>query len=100
MAQDLKELFEKERNERKYSMKSGHEARFMERLEKDLSAHRKKNNQFWFSAAASVAILIGLGIYFLLQPGKIEPNPQKNVVDTNSEKENVIPISLGIFLPI
>ena len=99
MAQDLRELFEKERNERKFPMKSGHEARFMDKLERELPAAKKRNHPFWFSVAASVVVLLGLGVYFLSQTGRIQEDPNTNVVDVNTEQENVIPISLGDLSP-
>ena len=99
MAQDLRELFEKERNERKFSMKSGHEDRFMDKLEKELPAEQKRNYPFWFSVAASVVVLLGFGIYFLSQTGRNHDEPNTNVVDVNTEQEHVIPISLGDLSP-
>ncbi|PRX54126.1 hypothetical protein [Flagellimonas meridianipacifica] len=102
MAQDLKKLFEKERKERKYSMKSGHEDRFMDRLDKELPLNTKRNYRFWFSMAASIVVLFGLGIYFITQSGNIAQDPDTpdtNVVNVNTEKENEIPISLGDLSP-
>lgn len=99
MAQDLKELFEKERKEKKYSMKSGHEVRFMDRLEEELPEAKKKSQYFWLSVAASVVLLLSLGVYLISQSGTMEQDPSKKVVDVNSSEENVIPISLGDLSP-
>ena len=54
MAQDLKEMFAKER-ERAHSMKEGHEARFLSKLEKELptSPQRKSIQLFWMRVARS-----------------------------------------------
>ncbi|MEM9362771.1 MAG: hypothetical protein AAGA43_09055 [Bacteroidota bacterium] len=99
MAQDLKELFKKERKETKYSMKPGHEDRFMQRLEEELPTAKKRSSYFWLSVAASVILLVGLGIYIIFQPGEIDQDPSKKVVDVNTVEENVVPISLGDLSP-
>ena len=36
MARDLRELFEKEREQKRFKMKDGHEDRFFSKLEKEL----------------------------------------------------------------
>ena len=99
MAQDLKELFERERNTRKYSMKSGHENRFMDRLEKELPVSRKRSYNFWLSIAASVIVLFGLGFFLISQSEQIDPDPKTTIVDTNTKDESIVPISLGDLSP-
>ncbi len=99
MAQDLKELFERERNTRKYSMKSGHENRFMDRLEKELPVSRKRSYNFWLSIAASAIVLFGLGFFLISQSEQIDPDPKTTIVDTNTKDESIVPISLGDLSP-
>ncbi len=100
MAQDLRELFEKERKEKSYSMKSGHETRFLSRLEEELPAEKKRNHFLWLSVAASVVVLFGFGIYFISQSGSIDQeDPNTTIVDANATKEATVPLSLGDLSP-
>ena len=99
MAQDLKELFERERNTQKYSMKSGHEDRFMNLLEKEMPVSKKRNYNFWLSIAASAIVLFGLSFFFISQSEQIDPDPKTTIVDANTKDENVVPISLGDLSP-
>ena len=65
MSQDLRELFEKER-EREFEMPEGHESRFEARLENAFSQKRRPS-YFWIGIAASVVVLLGL--VFWMVPG-------------------------------
>ncbi len=62
MAQDLRELFKEEKEIRKESMPSGHEARFLKKLEENPESG-VRNNLYsgWWRIAASIVVLIGLG---------------------------------------
>ncbi|MDG1572387.1 hypothetical protein OZ410_08670 [Robiginitalea sp. M366] len=62
MSQNLKELFERER-ERDFPMPPGHEQRFAARLETELPARRPRT-YLWVSMAACVVGLLGLGLWF------------------------------------
>jgi len=87
MAQDLKKLFETEQNLSKQKMSEGHEARFLNKLDKALPVKQSKNRFNFFSIAASVVIILSLSVagynYF---SGTVEDNPDKKVVEvpTNS----------------
>lgn len=98
MGQDLRKLFERERESKKYPMKEGHEARFLQRLEAELPVEEKRNGFFWLRIAASVVVLLGIGTYFFLH--KSTERPIKNTVvakeDVVSEKKG---ISLGDLSP-
>ncbi len=60
MAQDLRKLFEKDEKVQNVKMSEGHEARFLQKLEKELP-QKKSSNQFRFlNIAASVVVLLGL----------------------------------------
>ncbi|TAI49371.1 hypothetical protein [Flagellimonas allohymeniacidonis] len=99
MAQDLRELFAKEREEKKYVMKKGHEKRFMSKLEEGLPKKEKRNNFFRWSIAASIAVVLGLGIYFY--PFQLQPDETvvPKVVDNGNTDQNIKTISLGDLSP-
>ncbi|RYC53243.1 hypothetical protein [Flagellimonas olearia] len=97
MAQDLKEMFAKER-ERAHSMKEGHEARFLSKLEKELptSPQRKSIQLFWMRVAASVVVALGIAVFFLSREQEVLP--VKNPVVENETKTQQ-PFSLGDLSP-
>ncbi len=98
MGQDLRKLFREERESKKYPMKEGHEARFLERLEAELPAKEKYHTFFWLRIAASIVLLLGVGTYFFLQ--RTTEQPIKNTVvakeDIMNEKQG---ISIGDLSP-
>lgn len=109
MAQDLRELFAKERELRKDKMKDGHEARFLSKLEEDLpnaeavvesplQSKRKPSSFFWLRVAASVVVLLGLAIYFFSGNGAIE-EPKTTIVDADNTQVQRNGISLGDLSP-
>ena len=95
MAQDLRKIFEKER-EREYRMKAGHEARFARRLENELPGRRRRNYKPWL-IAASLVLFIGLGAYILLKP-PMSPDSPSTVVG-GQEAQNETQLSLGDLSP-
>jgi len=97
MAQDLRELFKNERNGDGPRMKPGHTKRFHERLENRFPKQRKP----WvvpLKIAASVFILLGIGIYFLVQHN-IQTVPQPEVAEKEASVETKAGISLGDLSP-
>lgn len=64
MEQDLREMFKKDREEQKYTIKHGHEERFLKKLEESIPA-QKKTDKGWLKIAASVAVIISIGLGFL-----------------------------------
>ena len=95
MSQDLRKLFDKER-EHKYRMKEGHEERFMELLDESLPVQKSRFFRNW-SIAASVVILLGLGIYFITTT---DSSPvQTTVVDKGDTEGEDAGISLGDLSP-
>lgn len=98
MGQDLRELFEKERESKKYPLKEGHESRFLERLESELPTREKRNTFSWLRIAASIVMLLGIGTYFFVE--KFSNQPIKNTVvakeDVMNEQQG---ISLGDLSP-
>lgn len=102
MAQDLRELFEKEREQKEFAMKKGHEARFLSKLEEDMSNEtikKKSNTFFWMGIAASVLMVFGLGIYFFSTTDKVDPNTNPAVVENEATKQLLNTISLGDLSP-
>ena len=97
MAQDLRELFENERNGDSPRMKPGHTKRFHERLENRFPKQRKT----WtvpLKIAASVFILLGIGIYFIVQYN-VQTITQAEVAEEEATIETENGISLGDLSP-
>jgi len=88
MGQDLRELFKAERA-KKHELKEGHEARFADRLG-EAFPESKKSRFYFFGIAASVVILLGLGLVFFLNRDMEEPI--RTVVESKG-------ISLGDLSP-
>lgn len=84
MAQDLRNLFEKDKSAQRAKMSQGHEARFLEKLDKELPVEKKSSGFSFLNIAASVVVLLGLsfGAYkYFKAPPIIEP--EKEVVGTD-----------------
>ncbi|WP_417871616.1 hypothetical protein [Winogradskyella sp.] len=84
MAQDLRNLFEEDRLAQRAKMSQDHEARFLDRLDKELPIEKKSSGLSFLNIAASVVVLLGLsfGAYKYFQsPVVIEPTQE--VVDTD-----------------
>lgn len=96
MSQDLRDLFKKDNSESLTKMKSGHEERFLEKLDEELPKTKKPFSQFW-KVAASVMVLLGVGLYFFTK-GEIEPSGTK-MVDTDVPTKEVKKFSLGDLSP-
>jgi len=98
MEQDLRKLFEEERKARKFNMKPNHETRFLQRLEEELPKHKQKSPFFWMRLAASVVVVLGIGIYFLASsPFKTPLRP--TVVQKSEDSSSEPGISLGDLSP-
>ena len=96
MSQDLRELFDKER-EQKYRMKEGHEERFMGMLEESMPVRKKRMLPIW-SIAASIVVLLGFGFYFFTTNSDVSP-VQTTIVDKTNTEEAESGISLGDLSP-
>lgn len=100
MAHDLRELFEKERSQKQFQMKKGHEDRFLDLLEKELPVEDKRSFNFWWvGIAASVTILVSVGVYFITQHGKQIEMPTQVVSTTNADMPKQNQIGLGDLSP-
>ncbi|MEO1013236.1 MAG: hypothetical protein AAFX53_18230 [Bacteroidota bacterium] len=97
MAQDLREMFKKEREVQGPQMKMGHKVRFLERLEVDLPKNAKSR---WhrYRIAASVLLLFSLGFTgYYLSTSEVKVDPAV-VTKTDSQKGEK-GISLGDLSP-
>ncbi|EMQ95465.1 hypothetical protein D778_02559 [Xanthomarina gelatinilytica] len=84
MAQDIRELFQKEqKNETQANLPAGHEARFLKKLDAEFSKTPKTTWSWWYIAASIVVVLgVGFGTFKYFQvPGNIQ------VVDTPTDTE-------------
>ncbi|UII78912.1 hypothetical protein [Flagellimonas sp. CMM7] len=99
MAQDLRELFEKEREQAVHKMKDGYENRFLSKLEMEMPTEKKSGSFLWLSIAASVVVILGLGIYYFSSIDNVGSNLNPTVVENNTSKNEQQTISLGDLSP-
>ncbi|MBR9853009.1 MAG: hypothetical protein GYB37_00295 [Algicola sp.] len=100
MARDLRKLFEKEREQKHFRMKQGHEDRFFDKLEAELlqTPTKKKVISLWMQIAASVVIAIGLSLFYFNNK-LVDPVEKITVVDRDGTNEEKQGISLGDLSP-
>ena len=85
MAQDIRELFQKEqKNETQANLSAGHEARFLKKLDAEFSKTSKTTWSWWYIAASIVVVLgVGFGTFkYFQEPENIQ------VVDTPTDTES------------
>lgn len=102
MARDLRKLFEKEREQKSFKMKEGHEDRFFAKLEKELPTDppKRKVISLWMQIAASVVVAVGLSFYYFNSSGEnVDPDEKITVVDRDNPSKEVQGISLGDLSP-
>ncbi len=102
MAQDIRELFAKERAQKNFIMKKGHEARFLSKLDEEMpsqSIQKKSSSFFWVGIAASAMIILGLGIYFFSVQDTVDTKSNQTVVKNEELIKEANPISLGDLSP-
>lgn len=96
MEQDLREMFNKEKREQQFTINNGHEERFLEKLQQSLPEH-KKTNRAWMKVAASIAVILSVGVgYFLLNGNS---NIENTVVDSDPINENQTEFTFGDLSP-
>ncbi len=99
MAQDLRELFKKDREKdtKRFVLKDGHEKRFQELLEQQLP-NKRRSGFPWLQIAASAVILVTIGFYVMNrgQESKVLPT---TVVDTEDTPKKESTLSLGSLSP-
>ena len=102
MARDLRELFEKEREQKSFKMREGHEDRFFAKLEEELPNNppKKKVISLWMQIAASVVVAVGLSVYYFNNNGgSVDPDENITVVDRGTQSIEDQGISLGDLSP-
>ena len=103
MARDLRKLFAKEREERTYSMKKGHEARFLSKLDEKMPTEEplkeKKGYSVWWQMAASVVVALGLTFYYFSTQEEEGGASDTQIVETEDGKDEYQTISLGDLSP-
>ena len=93
MGQDLREMFDRERKEKKIVLKEGHALRFAEKLEKAMP--KGKNRFRLWQVAASILVICSLGFATYLQFAKNDVIP----VTVVNKKELNTNFSLGDLSP-
>ncbi|NER10774.1 hypothetical protein SAMN06265375_102245 [Muriicola jejuensis] len=96
MKQDLRTLFEAERN-KKHKMREGHEIRFEQKLD-EAFPQRRSSFYYLMGMAASVVILMGLGFVFFQQM-QTEVPVKTTVIDQQPVAQEPKGISLGDLSP-
>lgn len=96
MGQDIRKLFREAREKEPISMEKGHEERFLALLDKELP-QAKKSYRNWLGIAASVAVLLGVGVMAWQWAGTKEDPIQ--VVEKDGNVANTQNISLGDLSP-
>lgn len=103
MARDLRKLFTKEREEKTYSMKKGHEARFLSKLDAKMPTEEppkeRKGYSVWWQMAASVVVALGLTFYYFSTKEENSGPSETQIVETENGKEEDQTISLGDLSP-
>lgn len=61
MEQDLRALFEKQKKDERFTLKQGHEERFLKKLRHSMPT-KKKSTTIGLKIAASIVILLGIGL--------------------------------------
>lgn len=97
MAQDLRKLFEEQREKDKPRMKEGHDDRFSKRMEEELPKEKKSSFSF-LKIAAAAAILFSAGFLAYQKYNKV-PAIESEVVEKNPNSETQKGISLGDLSP-
>ena len=82
MPQDLKSLFEDQRNQ-EFRMPADHESRFLDKLQAEFPEHRKPTG-WWIGIAAAVIALLGFGFFGLYRSAPDVPAVENPVADRDS----------------
>ncbi|MBT8245964.1 MAG: hypothetical protein HKP48_08190 [Winogradskyella sp.] len=87
MGQNLKDLFKNQPKDKSIKMSEGHEARFLDKLDKALPQEKKSSHFGFLNIAASVIVLLGLSygaVQYFNQP--VAPITPTEVVTTQKLK--------------
>ncbi|ASV29052.1 hypothetical protein [Maribacter cobaltidurans] len=97
MAQDLKKMFDKEREQQNFKMKQGHEERFLSKLEETLPQERPSKWNTW-KIAASIILLVGVGLMAYFQFDTKDDIPA-TIVDKGDPDDKNKSFSFGDLSP-
>jgi hypothetical protein len=99
MAQDLRNLFEKDSNAQNAKMSQGHEARFLSKLDDALPLETKASSFSFLNIAASVVVILGLsfGAYQFLNNSGGDIPEGTEVVNGGESKKDIK--SMGEVVP-
>jgi len=87
MEQDLREVFRKKREKEKFTLKKGHEDRFLTLLEKELPQQKKSYNH-WLKIAASILVIVSIGLgyqYFNSSEASVNTVVENEVKDEKQQ---------------
>ena len=96
MSQDLRKIFEEDRKQR-FLMKEGHEDRFLEKLEEAIPDKPKSNWPVW-SIAASIAVVIAVGLFTITRIDPLSDVPEV-IVETVPGENQESGITMGDLSP-
>ncbi|MBO0592316.1 hypothetical protein I2486_12985 [Cellulophaga sp. E16_2] len=98
MNQDLRNLFKETPEKEGYSLNYGHKERFANRLDQELPKKTIVPILFFMKIAATVLIMIGVGVYFYAS-NRVETMVENPSVVGLAEKSEIQEISLGDLSP-
>ena len=92
MAQDLRNLFEKDPKEQHIKMSEGHDARFLQKLDEELPKNKRSNHFSFLNIAASVIVLLGMS-YGAFQFFQTSVDPVAPVIVENTDLKTLGDVS-------
>ena len=101
MAQDIRSLFKNQQKVSNLKMPKGHEARFIEKLDKQLPEYTIKKRIRFYYIAASIVILLAItySVFKYSNYSSIEIPENQNIVDTQNTENSETLKSLGDISP-
>lgn len=100
MAQDIRELFKKERGINNKKMPDKHQEKFLKLLDDEFPSKQKYNSFFFIKIAASVVLLVTMGVFALNFVEKA-PIEKVTVVDRSKDDSSILvsQLTLGDISP-
>lgn len=86
MGQDIRKLLRDDLNATKGQMSSGHEARFLNKLDEVMPVKQKSNSKIWMNIAAAIVILLAVafGLYKVSMKSEVLPVNENTIVQVKS----------------
>lgn len=85
MKQDLRKMFKDYTEEKRYTMKTGHESRFLEKLESKMPT-KQKSTKTWLFVAATIVVLLSIGLGYTFKNSGLS-QPAVVTTDTNTNEK-------------